>query len=142
MADSEKRTDPDNDLDAHDGWELELMLAGQKPLTMFYELVPMDAGLVPDEKFAPHVAAGRIVMREVFEPAIGLPAEAKDARLRRVLYALPGEAWRIDAMLMLCRVYQQQGGWDAGLERLTGKLLGYDDEQIETWLRNVGLSEK
>jgi hypothetical protein len=139
---AEDRTKLNDDQESHGGRELELMLAGRKPLAMFYELVPMDAGLVPDEEFAPHVAAGRIVMREVFEPVAGLPEGTKDARLRRVLYALPGETWRIDAMILLCQVYRQQGGWDVGLERLTGKLLGYDDQQIETWIRDVVLSQK
>jgi len=132
------RTEPDDDW-APERRELALMLAGKKPLAMYYEVVPIDAGLVPEAIFAPHVATGRIVMREAFEPTSVPAGIVKDAKLRRVLYALPGETWRIDAMLLLCEVYRQQGGWDAGLERLTGKLLGYDDDQIETWLRDMKL---
>jgi hypothetical protein len=125
----------------HEHRELELMLAGLKPLAMFVEIVPIESGIVPEAEFAPHVAAGRIVMREVFEENPRLPVSAKDARVRRVLYALPDETWRIDAFLLMSSVYDQQGGWDAGLERLTGKLLGYDDREIEAWLRKMGLSE-
>ena len=89
------------------------MLARRKPLAMFTEVLPLEAGVAPDTEFAPHVAAGQIVMRELFEEATGLPAEVKDARVRRLFYALPEEAWRIDAMLLLNHVYEQQGGWDA-----------------------------
>src|SRR5438128_1255759 len=114
QSDSEDGTAP------HEGRELELMLAGRKPLAMFVEIVPYESGIIPDEEFAPHVAAGRIVMREVFKTDLRLPASVRDGRVRHVLYALPNEAWRIDAMLLLFDVYDQQGGWDAGLERMTG----------------------
>lgn len=137
-ADDAKQTGPDDDW-APERRELALMLAGKKPLAMYYEVVPIDSGLVPEAMFAPHVAAGRIVMREAFEPTSVPAAVVEEVKLRRVLYALPTETWRIDAMLLLCEVYRQQGGWDAGLERLTGKLLGYDDSQIETWLRDMKL---
>lgn len=131
--------DAEDDAGPHEGRELELMLAGQKPLAMFVEIVPYESGIIPDEEFAPHVAAGRIVMREIFKTDPRLPAHARDGRVRRVLYALPNEAWRIDAMLLLFDVYEQQGGWDAGLERMTGKLLGYSDKSVEAFLRGMGL---
>lgn len=141
MTNAQDDTEPAAGIGPHEGRELALMLAGQKPLAMFVEIVPIESGIVPDVAFAPHVAAGRIVMREVFDPAPRLPVDVKDARVRRVFYALPGEAWRIDAMLLVCRVYEQQGGWDAGLERVTGKLLGYADDEIEAFLRKMQLSK-
>jgi hypothetical protein len=58
---------------------------------------------VPDEfdvnirywrMFDRHVAAGRLIGREVFEVIDDLP-------YRRLLYALPGHEWRIEAMLTL-----------------------------------------
>lgn len=138
--DQERLDQPDEDGTApHEERELELMLAGRKPLAMFVEIVPYESGIVPDEEFAPHVAAGRIVMREVFKTDPRLPAHVRDGRVRHVLYALPNEAWRIDAMLLLFDVYEQQGGWDAGLERMTGKLLGYSDKSVEAFLRGMGL---
>ena len=141
VGDDQERLDQrDEDGTApHEERELELMLAGRKPLAMFVEIVPYESGIVPDEEFAPHVAAGRIVMREVFKTDPRLPPHVRDGRVRHVLYALPNEAWRIDAMLLLFSVYDQQGGWDAGLERMTGKLLGYSDKSVEAFLRGMGL---
>jgi hypothetical protein len=121
----------------HEGIELELMLAGTKPLAMFTEVSPLETGVVPEEDFRPHVESGRIIMREVFEPAPKLPNYNGDVRTRRVLYALPEEAWRIEAMLLLCQVYETQGGWDVGLERMTGRLLGYEERQIEAFLKRL-----
>lgn len=123
----------------HEDRELELMLAGKKPLAMFVEVVPTESGLIPEKAFEPYVLAGQILMREVYEAALPAPSLPPDARLRLVLYALPSEAWRIEAMLLVCQVYDQQGGWDEGLERVTGKLLGYEDWQVEAFLRRVGL---
>lgn len=76
-------------------------------------------------------------MREIFEPMPELSLPATNARLRRVLYALPEEAWRIDAMLLLQKIYQKRSGWDQDLERITGKLLGYEERHIEAFLRRV-----
>jgi len=42
----------------HDDRELELMLAGRKPLAMFTEVLPLESGLIPEADFAPHVASG------------------------------------------------------------------------------------
>ncbi len=83
--------------------------------------------------------SGKIVRREVFEPGPRLPGHPEETKSRRVLYALPTETWRIDAMVMLTEVYQSQGGWDAGLERMIGRLLGYEAEDIETFIQKMGL---
>jgi hypothetical protein len=45
---------------------------------------------------------------------------------RRVLYALPGEQWRIDAYLLLWKT-AKEAGWNEGFERMEGSLLGYED---------------
>ncbi len=89
--------------------------------------------VIPEREFEPHVAAGRIIERQ----HIDLPR--KDARvvkgikeqqigMRRVLYALPGERWRIDAYLLLWKI-AEKSGWNEGFERLEGTLLGYEDWQ-------------
>ncbi|HMA16509.1 MAG TPA: hypothetical protein VKP12_17100, partial [Kiloniellaceae bacterium] len=58
----------------HEGRELELMLAGTKPLAMFGDAVG-SAQEVPEDDFAPYVAEGRIVRREaLYRPrASGAP---------------------------------------------------------------------
>jgi hypothetical protein len=121
----------------HEGRELALMLAGRKPLAMFTEVLPAESGLIPEDHFLPHVRAGRIVMREAFAPALPVAGHPGKLRLRYVLYALPEEAWRIDAMLLLNKVYTRQGGWDEGLERLIGCLLGYSEADIEAFVKQI-----
>jgi len=125
------------DVGPHEGRELELMLAGTKPLAMFIEVLPAEAGLIPEAAFAPHVRSGRLVMREIITPASGVPDCPEGLSVRHVLYALPEEAWRIEAMLLVCGVAASIRRWDEGLERVTGKLLGYEDWQIDAFLRKV-----
>jgi hypothetical protein len=48
--------------------------------------------------------------------------------IRRVLYALPGEEWRIDAYLKIWETAKRTG-WSEQLEREEGTLLGYEDWQ-------------
>lgn len=129
--------DANPDIGPHEDRELELMLAGQKPLAMFTEVLPVESGLIPEVNFAPHVASGRLVMREVFEPAAKLSGDQRKLSLRRVLYALPSDEWRIDAMILVCQVSASLRKWDEGLERVTGKLLGYEDRQIDAFIKKI-----
>jgi len=52
----------------------------------------------------------------------------RETKTRRVLYALPNEAWRIEAYLLLWKT-AEKSGWNAGFERMEGSLLGYEDWQ-------------
>ena len=63
------------------------------------------------------------------------PAARYRVRLgtRRVLYALPGEQWRIDAFLLLWKT-AEKAGWGEGFERLEGSLLGYEDWQNDAFI--------
>lgn len=112
----------------HEGRELELMLAGRKPLAMFYDAVPPTVDL-PEADFAPHVAAGRIVMRE----EIYKSARTGNAT-RYLYYALPQEAWRIDAL------HSMQSGFYAGRpatdedDTEIGRLLGYSETDIKAFI--------
>jgi hypothetical protein len=125
------------DIGPHEDRELELMLAGRKPLAMFTELSFDETGLIPEAEFAPHVESGRLIAREVFEPIEGAPGDSEGHFVRRVLYALPEEKWRIDAMLLVCRVATNLRRWDEGLERVTGELLGYDKRQIDAFVERT-----
>jgi hypothetical protein len=113
----------------HEGRELELMLAGEKPLAMFYDAVPATIDL-PEADFAPHVTAGRIVMREEIYKA----ARTGNAT-RYVYYALPKEVWRIDAL------HAMQSGFYAGHPATDeddieiGRLLGYSEADIQCFIR-------
>ena len=125
------------DIGPHEDRELELMLGGRKPLAMFTEISPDETGLIPEAEFAPYVESGRLVVREVFEPLEGVSEDSGRQFVRRVLYALPGESWRIDAMLLVCRVAANLRRWDEGLERVIGELLGYDKRQIDTFVERI-----
>lgn len=125
---------PNDDLPyrVHSGRELALMLAGTKPLAVFVDEHPSLHGerIIPEGAFAPYVASGRLIQREIITP-LGPDAPIVQGRpigSRRVLYALSQEAWRIEAYLLLWGT-AAKSGWNAGFERLEGSLLGYEDWQ-------------
>ena len=117
----------------HTGRELAMMLAKTKPLAVFTDDYPEhhDLAIIPEPEFEPHVKEGRIVKRELIEPPTPDAPVIDDQPIgvRRVLYALPGEEWRIDAYLSLWETMKTTG-WTEALEREEGRLLGYEDWQI------------
>jgi hypothetical protein len=122
----------------HTARELALMLAGKKPLAAFSETYPsLDAerGLIPEKAFQSHVESGRIVKREHISPPNENSPKLKGQKLgtRRVLYALPGEQWRIDAYLLLWKTAEKTG-WGEGFERFEGSLLGYEEWQNDAFI--------
>jgi hypothetical protein len=112
---------------SHSGRELGLMLRGTKPLAYFLNVVAseFDFNIRYWRMFDRHVAAGRLIKREVFEVLSGLEH-------RRLFYALPGHEWRIDAMLTLLN---ELAAWSDDHERRFSELLGYESWQIDHWLR-------
>ena len=161
----------------HTGRELAMMLAGTKPLAVFWDDHPKhdDLDNIPEREFEPHVRAGRIIKREHIEPSSSVepfappcarsttasqarepdspagfsakeptnplrhPVANSDAKgIRRVLYALPGEEWRIDAYLQLWETCKKTA-WTAEMEREEGTLLGYEhwqnDLHMKGWRR-------
>ena len=117
--------------------ELELMLAGTKPAAMFGEAVQF-RDIIPEEDFAPHVAAGRIIKREYY-----WDDKESGHSFVEIYYALPGEEWRIDALHELNLVVQNKlRPWTNDDEISTGRLLGYTDDEINAFLEWTGrLSE-
>jgi len=111
------------------------MLNGTKPLAHFCDAVGREPACLLRylRLFDRRVAAGQFSRREVLEPA----SAVSDVSIRRVFYALPGQEWRIDALLELLR---QPGAWTEEHERREGELLGYEDWQNDVWLvlRRVG----
>jgi len=107
------------------------MLAGSKPAAMFGEAIQF-RDIIPEDDFAPHVAAGRIVKREYYY------SDANHTFVE-IYYALPGEEWRIDALHDLDLVVQEKRRpWTAADERETGRLLGYTDAEINAFLEWSG----
>jgi hypothetical protein len=118
----------------HTNRELGMMLRGLKPLAVFSEV---DGAFVEPlaryiRMFERHVQTGRFTGKRHIEPlSPGDAADSHSAHL--VLFALPAEAWRIDAMIELRRNLKD---WTAARERAEGTLLGYADWQNDAWIAN------
>jgi hypothetical protein len=120
----------------HTNRELELMLSGRKPLAFFCDEVsqlPQDE-IIPEVRFAPHVASGRFVRgEETFAGDFHLKL-GRVAQLKYVFFAIAKEAWRRQALALLLRVrYRMNSFQSEDMERMEGMLLGYTDEKIDAW---------
>lgn len=114
----------------HEFRELELMLAGTKPLAMFYDVVPASIEL-PEADFEPFVEEGRIIKRVEL-----LTLQHSGHTIRFLYYALPGEEWRIDELhSMNLEIHSGLRSCTEEDERRTGVLLGYDDRDIEIFIQ-------
>jgi hypothetical protein len=124
----------------HEGRELDLMLTRAKPLAMFVDSIPPEYEGHPEEEFDSVVADGKLVKSvsvSAFKDAGG-----KERQTRRVLYALPEEAWRIPAMELVQKLYDSLlPGWRPDLERVIGLLLGYAEMDIEDFLNHLHRSQ-
>ena len=113
----------------HTNRERALMLQGIKPLSIFSGEYPGHPDLeeIPERLFDPYVAAARFVKREYVVPSRGT---------REVLYALPTQEWRINAMILLLDTAAQTG-WNESLERIQGSLLGYETWQNDVFMERI-----
>lgn len=112
----------------HTNRELGLMLRGEKPLARFARELSAPVPVLERyfRMFDRHVAEGRFVKRTVMP--------YPKAPFQSVYYALPGEEWRIDAMIELL----SGDGWTLADERREGELLGYSDWQNNIWIERYG----
>ena len=118
----------------HSGRELELMLAGRKPLALFYDDADDPLGAIPEAAFAPHVAAGTLARGELLLE-LADPELARASRVRYVLYAPAAEQWRIPAACLAIRTRMEVNALaDEGLERLLCALLGYTADETAACL--------
>ena len=120
----------------HEGKELELMLEGKKPLAMFYDDPDedQDERIVPAEAFDRFVRSGAFMKAErsfelAFDRRIG-----RNLRIRYILYCLKGEEWRIEAMFLALKVRLTVRGYDEGIDRIVGALLGYSDDEVDSYI--------
>jgi hypothetical protein len=122
---------PPPEIGPHEERELELMLAGVKPLAYFSELTRADFEF-PDAEFEPHVKTGRIIKRDILHIQTLL---GQNEEIRSLYYALPGEEWRIDkAHANRLRGYQTRKKSDYD-SREMGELLGYTKHEIDVFLK-------
>ena len=107
-----------------------MMLRGEKPLAVFMDGYGyfLDAMVRYLRMFDRHVDAGRFVKAEYVEPD-----NSRGPHLlgwQTILYALPGEAWRTDAMIAL----RLSETWSDAHEREEGRLLGYTQWQCDAYM--------
>lgn len=122
----------------HTNFELPLMLDGRKPLAVFWDAYPPDLLGKLTAPFAPYVASGQIVSCIVEkpepEPKRGPTGEFYHGTTI-AFFAMPGEAWRIDAYQRL-REEAALSVWNDDFERREGRLYGYTESQIDWWIAN------
>lgn len=113
----------------HTNRELGLMLKGNKPLAVFFDAEGYwsDVLLRYIRMFDRHIASGHLVRRDHFT----YPTKNERFIWHRILFALPAEEWRIDAMIEL----KSDGSWSVDHERREGELLGYED-----WMNDYHLA--
>ncbi|WP_420547368.1 hypothetical protein [Curvivirga sp.] len=121
----------------HETRELELMLKGSKPLSMFYDVIPASIKL-PEDDFEPYVQTGQFVKQE-FQIVL-----AKGGyKMRYLYYALPTEAWRIEALHTITKETMEgiRPSTDDD-EREIGSLLGYKKDDVEIYIDWINESKK
>ena len=123
----------------HTNRELELMLAGKKPLAVFahehtdgFEKSCALAG----QDFALYVANG--ILSEHSRTFESVLPNGSRAEIDYYFYALPGEEWRVPAYCLLLDMLEKRG-WCSHLEWLQGTLLGYTDQQNRFHLSQLGV---
>ncbi|MXO91109.1 hypothetical protein [Pontixanthobacter aquaemixtae] len=79
--------------------------------------------------FARDVSNGKIVRSDhhVTDESQGVDVR----RWHHVLFVLPGEEWRIDAMMQLKSIAER---WTEAHEREEGRLLGYSEQENDWWI--------
>jgi hypothetical protein len=120
----------------HTNRELGMMLRREKPLAIFSSGIEGNFGEPLGrylQMFDRHVGTGEFVKREYVE-SIDIGQDGSHRHVHVILYALPEEAWRLDAMIEL--LSNLGPAWTASDEREEGKLLGYTDAENDTWIAN------
>ena len=118
----------------HTNRELGMMLRREKPLAIFCSGIQGDFGELLRrylQMFDRHVETGEFVRREYVEP-IDIGQLSSHRHVHVILYALPEEAWRLDAMIELRGNLGH--AWTASHERAEGTLLGYTVADNDTWI--------
>lgn len=120
----------------HEGRELELMLAGKKPLAVFHDVVPekgaIPEGIIPEQAFAQHVAKG--ALKRFSED---IYSEKLKRTVRHVCFTLPAHEWRAEFFLWYCRqLLTGQMEYSDQQEYIIGGLLGYSADDIAHFIEH------
>ena len=110
----------------HTGNELELMLAGKKPLAMFYRASSEDFDEFEGQNFARYVADGTFQKLRFF-----LRSSDNNYTVIYTIYTVAGEHWRA----VVLRALKRQDVWSRDMELIEGTLLGYSLDECAEHLR-------
>lgn len=118
----------------HEQKELDLMLAGEKSLAVFHDLLVEGAEIseeiIPEKLFAPYVAKNQI---KRFEKII--TNKRNGDKIKFVSFTLPGEEWRAHFYLWIEEgIFSKELQYNPAHDELIGKLLGYSDADIKDFL--------
>jgi hypothetical protein len=121
--------------DPHEGKELDLMLAGKKPLATF--IAEVDAEIpekyIPEKAFYPYVQSGKI--KRFSEDYYPLKIER---HVRYVCFTLLGEEWRAEFFLWFARQRYGVGiSYDPSHEYIIGRLLGYSNDEMGKYIEYI-----
>ncbi len=107
------------------------MLKGEKPLSLFYDVVSEEGStcedIIPEKEFSSYVDNGTFLRfsQDIFD-------SKKDYFIRYVLFTLPNEAWRAEFVLWLkSERFAGRLDHNPAHDHLIGKLLGYQEQDIE-----------
>lgn len=116
----------------HTNRELGLMLAGKKPVASFVDGKDCYPFVMQRyfRLFDRHVATGRFKRLDHFSNA---RFGERPVVLHRILFALPNEEWRMQALVDLL---ESGGSWTPEHERREGELLGYADWMNDYWAQH------
>jgi len=119
----------------HTGRELELMLEGIKPLSVFSDSTDVlpDEAIIPEIAFLPHVESGTFVRSEFDLLSSTVDRFGNNVIIRHVLFTIPTQIWRIHAYELLKSEYNRTGFWNETCERMEGILLGYTESENDLW---------
>lgn len=117
----------------HQGKELSLMLAGEKHLAVFYDVLTpgqnISEDIIPESAFSPHVATGKMhrYSRDM--------TDKNGHIIRYVCFTSPGQAWRAEAFFWA----KEEGlsgrrPFDQAYEYFIGRLLGYNEADIDGFI--------
>lgn len=120
----------------HEGRELELMLAGKKPLAVFHDVVPqagvISEDIIPERAFGHHVSKGALMR---FSEDIY--SEKLKCTVRHVCFTLPAHEWRAEFFLWYCKqLLAGKMEYSDQQEYIIGGLLGYSVDDIAHFIEH------
>ena len=109
----------------HGGRELDLMLKGLKPLSVFSHVEKAtNLASFLSRYFEPLVGCGELLSSRIDGDGSTAPT---------LMFALPNEAWRFEAYRLMADTARATN-WNDALERIEGSLLGYTFDQNNQWI--------